>query len=78
MLLDFISKRSKILNFKPLKIVVSATFNLIILKASLLLNLHTVLLMWVYDQRRMTNLFLLILDIFIFNTNILFSHFLYV
>ena len=50
-MLDFIHKRSKMINFRTFKIVLLATINSIILTAVLLLNLYAVLLK-IYDQRR--------------------------
>ena len=52
MMLDFIKKRSKMFNFKIFEIVSLATINSIIVTASLLLNLYTVLLIKTYDQTR--------------------------
>ena len=52
MILDLTNKRSKIFNFKTFKIVLLATINSIIVAASLLLNLYTILLLKIYDQRR--------------------------
>ena len=52
MMLYFINKRSKIFNFKTFKIVFLATINSVIVTAPLLLNLHAVLLLKIYDQRR--------------------------
>ena len=50
-MLDFIHKRSKMINFRTFKIVLLATINSIIVTAVLLLNLYAVLLK-IYDQRR--------------------------
>ena len=52
MMLYFINKRSKKFNFKTFQIVFLATVNSVIVTAPLLLNLHTVLLLKIYDQRR--------------------------
>ena len=52
MMLYFINKRSKKFNFKTFKIVFLATINSVIVTVPLLLNLHTVLLLKIYDQRR--------------------------
>ena len=52
MMLDFIKKRSKMFNFKIFEIVSLATINSIIVTASLLLNLYTVLLIKTSDQTR--------------------------
>ena len=51
-MLDFINKSSTMFNFKTFKIVLLATINSVIVTASLLLNLYTVLLLKIYDQRR--------------------------
>ena len=50
--LDFIHKRSKMFNLKTFKNILLATINSIIVTASLLLNLYTVLLLKIYDQTR--------------------------
>ena len=53
LMLDFINKRSKaFIDFKWFKIVLLAAINSIIFTASLLLNLYTVQLLNIYDQRR--------------------------
>ena len=52
MMLDFITKRINLFNFKLFKIVLLATINSIIVTASLLLNLYTVLLLKIYYQIR--------------------------
>ena len=53
MMLDFINKRSKaFIDFKWFKIVSLAAISSIIFIASLSLNLYTVLLLNIYDQRR--------------------------
>ena len=52
MMLDFITKRINLFNFKLFKIVLLATINSIIMTASLLLNLYTVLLLKIYYQIR--------------------------
>ena len=51
-MLDFINKKSKMFNFKTFKIVLLATINSIIVTASVLLNLYTILLLKIYNQRR--------------------------
>ena len=51
-MLDFINKKCEIFNLKRFKIVLLATINLIIVTKSLLLNLYTVLLLKIYDQKR--------------------------
>ena len=50
--INFINERSKMFTFKTFKIVLLATINSIIETALLLLNLYTVLLLKIYDQRR--------------------------
>ena len=52
MMLDFITKKINLFNFKLFKIVLLATINSIIMTASLLLNLYTVLLLKIYYQIR--------------------------
>ena len=49
---NFINERSKMFTFKMFKIVLLATINSLIERALFLLNLYTVLLLKIYDQRR--------------------------
>ena len=53
MMLDFITKRINLFHFKLFKIVLMATINSIIVTALLLLNLYTVLLLKIYQIRKL-------------------------
>ena len=63
-MLNFINNRRRLFNFKTFKIVLLATINSIIVTASVLSNLYTVLLIKNYDQS--TQIDILIKDAYIY------------